>query len=90
MRVGSPSKLRAAQKLAAALGAIALLRGDQAEVHVLGDGRSRALVRLDGPRQITALTNELERLPETLGTDLDAALTDYARGAQRACATSRC
>ena len=54
MRVGQPSKFRAAQRMAAALAAIALLRGDQAEVHALGDGRSRSLVRLDGPRQITA------------------------------------
>ena len=49
MRVGQPSKFRAAQRMAAALAAIALLRGDQAEVHALGDGRSRSLVRLDGP-----------------------------------------
>ena len=80
MRVGHPSKLRAAQRLAAALGAIALLRGDQAEVHSLGDGRSRPLVRLDGPRQVSALAQELERVPESVGTGLEAALADYARG----------
>jgi uncharacterized protein (DUF58 family) len=80
MRVGRPGKLRAAQRLAAALGAIALLRGDQAEVHSLGDGRSRPLVRLDGPRQVSALAHELERVPESVGTGLEAALADYARG----------
>jgi uncharacterized protein (DUF58 family) len=80
MRVGEPSKFRAAQRMTAALAAIALLRGDQAEVHALGDGRSRPLVRLDGPRQITALVRELERLPESHGTGLEAALADYARG----------
>lgn len=79
MRVGEPSKFRATQRMAAALAAIALLRGDQAEVHALGDGHSRSLVRLDGPRQITALVHELERLPESLGTGLEAALADYAR-----------
>jgi uncharacterized protein (DUF58 family) len=79
MRVGAPSKLRAAQRMAAALAAIALLRGDQAEVHALGDGRSRSLVRLDGPRRITQLVYELERLPEALGTGLANALSDYAR-----------
>ena len=79
MRVGQPSKFRAAQRMAAALAAIALLRGDQAEVHALGDGHSRSLVRLDGPRQITELVHELERLPESLGTGLEAALADYAR-----------
>jgi uncharacterized protein (DUF58 family) len=80
MRVGQPSKFRAAQRMAAALAAIALLRGDQAEVHSLGDGHSRALVRLDGPRQVTQLVYELERLPESLGTGLETALADYARG----------
>jgi uncharacterized protein (DUF58 family) len=79
MRVGQPSKFRAAQRMAAALAAIALLRGDQAEVHALGDGRSRSLVRLDGPRQVTELVHELERLPESLGTGLEAALAAYAR-----------
>jgi uncharacterized protein (DUF58 family) len=79
MRVGEPSKFRAAQRLAAALGAIALLRGDQADVHVLGDARSRPLARLDGPRQITVLARELERLPEAHGTGLEAALGDLAR-----------
>ena len=79
MRVGEPSKFRAAQRMAAALAAIALLRGDQAEVHALGDGASKSLVRLDGPRQITAMVHELERLPESLGTGLEAALADYAR-----------
>lgn len=81
MRVGQPSKMRAAQRMAAALAAIALLRGDQAELHALGDGHSRSLVRLDGPRQITALVHELEQLPESLGTGLEPALADYARAA---------
>jgi uncharacterized protein (DUF58 family) len=80
MRVGEPSKFRATQRMTAALAAIALLRGDQAEVHALGDGHSRPLVRLDGSRQITALVHELERLPESHGTGLEAALADYARG----------
>ncbi len=79
MRVGEPSKFRAAQRMTAALAAIALLRGDQAEVHVLGDGRSRTLMRLEGPRQITTLASELERLPESHGTGLEAALADHAR-----------
>jgi uncharacterized protein (DUF58 family) len=79
MRVGRPSTFRAAQRMAAALAAIALLRGDQAEVHALSEGRSRQLVRLDGPRQITQLVYELERLPESLGTALEGALADYAR-----------
>ena len=79
MRVGEPSAFRAAQRLAAALGAIALLRGDQADVHVLGDARSLPLVRLDGPRQIGVLARELEGLPEAHGTGLESALADLAR-----------
>jgi uncharacterized protein (DUF58 family) len=50
MRTGSPSKLRAAQRLAAALS-----------------------------RQIATLAHELEHLPESLETGLEAALTDHAR-----------
>ncbi|MEO9176086.1 MAG: DUF58 domain-containing protein [Gaiellales bacterium] len=84
MRVGTPSKLRAAQRLTAALAAIALLRGDQADVHVLGDGRSRPVVRLDGPRQVSLLAHELERLPESLETGLEEAMQEYARSASRA------
>jgi uncharacterized protein (DUF58 family) len=79
MRVGEPSKFRAAQRLAAALAAIALLRGDQADVHVLGDGRARPVVRLDGPSQIGALARELERIPASLETGLEASLAAHAR-----------
>jgi uncharacterized protein (DUF58 family) len=79
MRVGEPCKSRAACRLAAALAAIALLRGDQADVHVLGDGRARPVVRLEGPRQIPALLHELERLPHALGTGLEESLTRYVR-----------
>ena len=88
MRVGEPSTFRAAQRMTAALAAIALLRGDQAEVHALGDGR---LPPARAPRRAPtdhALVRELERLPESHGTGLEAALADYARGGRRA--TSRC
>jgi uncharacterized protein (DUF58 family) len=81
MRVGEPSKLRLAQRLTAALAAIALLRSDQVDVHVLGDGRSRPVVRVDGPRQVPLLSRELERLPESIETELESALTEYARSA---------
>jgi uncharacterized protein (DUF58 family) len=84
MRLGVPGKLRMAQRLTAALSAIALLRGDQADVHVLGDGVARPVVRLDGPRQISLLARELERLPESLETRLDQALQGYARIGNRA------
>jgi uncharacterized protein (DUF58 family) len=82
MRVGTPSKLRMAQRLTAVLSAIALLRGDQADV--LGDGVARPVVRLDGPRQVSLLARELERLPESLETRLEDALQGYARAGSRA------
>jgi uncharacterized protein (DUF58 family) len=84
MRIGRPSKQRAAAQLTAALGAIALLRGDQADVHVLGDGDARRIVRLDGPRQISVLARALDELPESLETGLDSALGAYARTGARA------
>jgi uncharacterized protein (DUF58 family) len=83
MRVGLPSKQRAATRLTAALAVIALLRADQADVHVLGDGHARRVVRLDGPRQISLLAQELEALPEALGTVLDGAVAAYARAGTR-------
>ena len=79
MRVGRPSKQRAAARLTAALGTIALLRGDQADVHVLGDGMAQRIVRLDGPRQISVLARALDELPESLQTGLERALDAYAR-----------
>ncbi|HEY1478879.1 MAG TPA: DUF58 domain-containing protein [Gaiellales bacterium] len=84
MRFGRPDKLRAAKRLTAALAAIALLRGDQADVHVLGDGRAQAVVRLDGPRQVPALLLELERAPEAQETGLEQAVGGYARAGGRA------
>jgi uncharacterized protein (DUF58 family) len=84
MRVGRPSKQRAAARLTAALGAIALLRGDQADVHVLGDGESKRIVRLDGPRQVSVLARALDELPESLQTGLERALGAYARACARA------
>jgi len=83
MRVGSPTALRAAKRLAAILAAIALLRGDRVDVHALGDGHARPLVGLDGPRQLALLQDELDRLPVAVGTGLADALTEYTgRGVQ--------
>lgn len=84
MRVGPPGKLRLAQGLAAALGAIALLRGDHADMHVLGDGHARTVVRLEGPRQVAVLAQALERLPESTDTGLEPALDEYAMSDPRA------
>jgi uncharacterized protein (DUF58 family) len=79
MRFGEPTKLFAAKRLAAVLSGVALLAGETVEIHVLGDGRSLAVARLDGPKQIARLVDGLSRLPVTRTTGLDAALEDYAR-----------
>ena len=47
-------------------------------------GTRGRVVRLDGPRQVSLLAHELERLPESLGTGLDAALAEYARARRAA------
>jgi len=83
MRVGRPGALHAAQRLAAILAAIALLRGDRVDVHAIGDGHAQLLVGLDGPRQLALLQDELERLSPSVATGLADALTEYTgRGAQ--------
>ncbi len=79
MRFGEPSKRRHAQRMAACVGAVALLRGDAAQVFAAGDGRVRALARLDGPRQMHALAAELEELPDAVTTGLAACLRDLRR-----------
>jgi len=78
MRFGEPPKLLAATRLAAALAGVALLAGDTAEIHALGDGRASPVARLAGSKQIVRL-DELTTLPVTRETGLDAALADYAR-----------
>jgi uncharacterized protein (DUF58 family) len=79
MRFGEPSKWRHAQRLAACIGAVALLRGDAAQVFAAGDGRVQALARLDGPRQMLGLAAELETLPEAVATGLAECLRDLRR-----------
>ncbi len=79
MRFGEPSKSRQAQRLAACLGAIALLKGDAAQVFSVGDGRAVPLPRLDGPRQMVALSEEIEGMPTAVETGLAEGVRDFRR-----------
>jgi uncharacterized protein (DUF58 family) len=72
-----PTKLRHAQRVAAALGAVALLRADAVRSWALGDGSATAGARLHAPRMLAVLERELSRLTSCGGTDLPASLRSY-------------
>jgi uncharacterized protein (DUF58 family) len=74
-----PTKFRYAQRLAAMLGAIALLRADAAEAHVLADGESWAGGRLSTPTSLVPLIEELAALRRGARTDLPASVRAYRR-----------
>ncbi len=66
---GRPTKLRYAARLAASLGALALMHGDHVRVVGLGAGDALAGAPLHGPGDLTRLTAELEALPARVATD---------------------
>jgi hypothetical protein len=74
-----PTKFRYAQRLAAMLGATALLRADAAEAHVLAGGESWAAGRLSTPKSVVPLIEELAVLRRGARTDLPASLRAYRR-----------
>jgi uncharacterized protein (DUF58 family) len=74
-----PTKFRYAQRLAAMLGAIALLRADTAEAHVLADGESWAGGRLSTSSSLVPLIEELAALRRGVRTDLPASVRAYRR-----------
>jgi uncharacterized protein (DUF58 family) len=71
---GRPSKSRYAQRLTAALGAVALLRSDVIQVDVLADGQSWAGGPLNAPRSVLTLIEELAGMRRGLHTDLAASV----------------
>lgn len=73
------TKFRYAQRLAAMLGAVALLRADAAEAHVLADGESWAGGRLSTPSSLVPLIEELAALRRGIRTDLPASVRAYRR-----------
>ena len=83
MRFGDPPKARHAQRLAACLGAVALLDGDVAQVVAVGDGRAVALGRLESAGRVVELADEVGRLPEAVATDLAGSIADHLRRASR-------
>jgi uncharacterized protein (DUF58 family) len=77
---GSRSMVRPhADRLAALLGVVALLRGDGLRVAVLADGAARGGAGLRGPGAVGALLEELASLPRGRETSLAAGIRD-ARG----------
>jgi uncharacterized protein (DUF58 family) len=71
MDSGVPNKLFYGRRLAALLGAVALLRDDAVEVHTLSDGASADSGGFDsGSDVLGAMVEELERLPAGRSTDL--------------------
>lgn len=67
---GTPNKLRYARRLAAALGAVALLHYDEVRVYALGDGEAVAGTPLRGHEGLPLLVRELEALSVAGSTDL--------------------
>ena len=68
------TRLRFAKQLAAAFGAVALLRSDTVRVCALADGTAWPLDALSGRAAVGRLLDDLERLPPGGGTDLAASL----------------
>ena len=66
---GAPGR-RHAERLAALLGAIVLLRGGTAQLTVLADGHAFSGEPLSGEQDVTELLDQLERIPRGRGTDL--------------------
>jgi uncharacterized protein (DUF58 family) len=67
---GEPTKLHYGRRLAALLGAVALLRSDSVQVRVLSDGESVAGGRVDAVGMLGVLASEVQRLPAGRGTEL--------------------
>jgi uncharacterized protein (DUF58 family) len=78
-----PSKLVHAQRVAAALGAVALLRADAVRTWGLSDGHAEPGARLGAPKMLALLERELSRLEPGRVTELAASLRSYRNaGAQ--------
>jgi len=65
---------RHAERLAALLGAVALMRGALVQVTVLADGGARDGEPLAGEQRVPVLLDQLERLPRGRATDLAAGI----------------
>jgi uncharacterized protein (DUF58 family) len=80
MDTGTPSKLRYGRRLAALLGALALLRSDAVEVHLLSDGDSFSTGSFDsGAGALGTMLTELQRLAPGRGTELARSIRHSGR-----------
>jgi uncharacterized protein (DUF58 family) len=70
MDSGEPTKLRYGQRLAALLGALALMRADTVQVHTLYDGDAVTGGLYDASGMLWPLIHELQTLPSGRTTDL--------------------
>lgn len=71
--VGAPAR-RHAERLAALLGAVALLRGGTVQLTVLADGEGMGGEPLSGEQHVPLLLRQLERLPRGRSTELAAGI----------------
>src|SRR5206468_1694374 len=71
------NKLRYAKRLAAALGAVALLHHDTVRLCAIGDGLATLGAPLRGYRALTTFVEELEQLPIATTTELRRSLEAY-------------
>ena len=79
MDTGRPTKMRHAQRLAAMLGAVALLRWDTVQISMLADGTARATAALAAPQLLGPLVDELGGMPRGERTDLASSVRAYRR-----------
>ncbi|MDP1562673.1 MAG: DUF58 domain-containing protein [Pirellulaceae bacterium] len=77
MMFGEPTKFRFAQKMAAALGYIGLCRSDRIKVEVLTDQIVPPSAALRGKGNLWKLLRQLETLPTTTSTSLDAGVKKF-------------
>ena len=82
MDSGDPNKLWYARRFAALLGAVALLRSDSVQVHVLADGGSVAGGRLDAAGMVAVLAQEIARLPAGTATRLSRSVARSRGGGE--------
>lgn len=69
MNFGTPTKLRYAQQLAAALGFVALVRGDRVRIETLGQPAERPAPVFRGRRSVWRMMNHLESIqPDETGS----------------------
>lgn len=83
MNWGVPTKLCYAKRLAAALGALALMHGDRVRVFGLGDGAAFPGAPLYSVGEMAALAADLERLPVFSATDLAGSVAAFGQLAEQ-------